>query len=265
MPIDESFGIIVLLDALGVRTIDKEVTKNYLAELDRLKSKIVMMKEIAAGVMRTSISILADDVVSKFNFRFFGDTVLMIYSIPKESDADFIKIRLIPASLIVGMLICNGLEVGIPFRGALSIGSYYSNQERSVDLGPAITDAANWYDKSDIIGIMATPNTTNYLKALYKMTSQSSANDYESPAEGLILYNVPLSNKGSRDSGKSLKTYFINWPLLIPSLYAVNISDFLSWFYDKIKDMQIPPGAVTKYSNTETFVRKCAQFILDSK
>lgn len=245
MPIDDRFGFIVLLDALGARTTDSEVSRRYLTELNGLKEKLASTKEWAA---------LSE---KNFRFRFFGDSVLMTYSIPEDSDETHIKNSLMAVLFISSKFMCDALEAGIPFRGALSIGKYLSNQERNVDLGPAITDAASWYDKGDLLGIMVTPHTTNYLKALYKVTSRSSSTQTEALGAGaLVLYNVPLS-KGYSGKIDRIETYMVNWTFVIPAYYSEpDISDWLLWFYYKIKSIQVPPGTETKYSNTEAFIRK---------
>ena len=66
-------------------------------------------------------------------------------------------------------------------------------------MGPAVSDAATWYERADWIGIHATPYTTMFLKSLLQRENQNL--DYV-----LVDYDVPLKDRGRM----LLKT--INWP-----------------------------------------------------
>ncbi len=51
------------------------------------------------------------------------------------------------------------------FRGAMAVGAFYVADERTA-LGPAISDAAAWFESADWIGVHATPRATMFIQAL---------------------------------------------------------------------------------------------------
>ena len=154
--------------------------------------------------------------------------------------------------------ICFALKRGILFRGAISIGTYLEAED--VILGPAITDAANWYDRSDMVGAIVTPATMNYLKAIAGLSSKSTKDEVHSLFPRLILYDVPLS-RSARTENKSIVTYAIEWPSLLSKYQGMDKpKDSLSIFFECIKNSPVPFGAESKYSNTEAFIKEALKW-----
>jgi hypothetical protein len=250
MSIEPKFGIIVFLDALGARTTDIAFSKDYLSKVTELKRNIIMIKgaieEVDAGLEIQSIVWNAEQL----SFRFFGDSVLIAYEfLPKHSPRSCIDCVL----FVVATLVCLALKQGILFRGAISIGKYLQNEE--VFLGPAVTDAANWYDQSDMVGALFTPATMNYLKALLGISSEYSEEKAFLPIPRLMSYDVPLS-RSAKSQPKSLKTYVVEWPSLLGTLQgAVGPKDGLLVYYESTKNLPVPIGAESKYENTEVFIK----------
>jgi hypothetical protein len=251
MNIREKSGVVVFLDALGARTIDISFSADYLNKLEEFKNEIVQTKKI----IRT-----AEDAFDKnkaiwrpkrLKFRFFGDSVLITYAVNSERE---LKRVMLGVYFLICNFICLSLKMGILFRGALSVGKYLETKD--VMLGPAITDAANWYDQPDFIGVMLTPSTTNLVKSIYRLGSKTDQVDVESPHPSLLLYEVPIS-KRSVSRGSEIQAYAVNWPGLIDLEYAPeDKKDRLLWFYNRVKALPVPVGAETKYSNTEAFIKE---------
>src|SRR5881628_2187217 len=87
----------------------------------------------------------------------FNDTVLIIL----RTGAKEPTLRNISSFFtILRKFFVDSLAHQILFRGAISIGTYYVNDDTNIVMGQAVTDAAAWYDKADWIGVHATPRAT---------------------------------------------------------------------------------------------------------
>ena len=87
---------------------------------------------------------------------------------------------------------------GTPFRGAFGVGDFYIGDTQTI-LGPAVIDAATWYESADWIGIQATPHASMFIQSLLDQSSSSLEHV-------LIDYDVPLRDRSKR----RLKA--VNWP-----------------------------------------------------
>ena len=67
-------------------------------------------------------------------------------------------------------------------------------------LGPAVSDAAAWYEQADWIGIHATPRATLFIQSLLEASSGKDLDHV------LVDYDVPLKDRSTR------KLKAINWP-----------------------------------------------------
>ena len=177
--------------------------------------------------------------------RFFGDSILFTYEITDEKRFTDYFHRL---AFVLNMLIPRAVDLGILFRGAVSVGKYIETED--IALGPAIVDVASWYDKIELFGVIATPAGTNYLKATYARQLHKSFSESE-PVPGVFrLWDVPI--KGDR----VLNTYIFDWPSHILAFTRGDIDKMLEWYYDRISHLNVPEGDERKYANTEAFVKE---------
>lgn len=241
MSLKPKFGIVALMDALGARTMSIQSSEEYLESITFLKGKIQSIYQIA---LEASSDPSALDTLAELKPRFFGDSILMTYQVQDEELLiDYLRKLVATLNCFVPIAI----ERGILFRGAISIGCYLEKQ--NVALGPAVTDAANWYEKADFIGIIATPSASHHIKAAFTKKFDPDALDCP-PGRFLVTYDVPLSD------GETLGTYALNWPDAASVIYgAMSEQPLLPWFYDRIKNFSVPPGTETKYANTEAFIK----------
>jgi len=138
--------IVALLDMLGARTADEEVT-------DRLYRSM--------GFLRERMEFRAHDMVRQGQGWIqhlpspqtlaFGDSLLFLWEVGQES-------KWLP---VVGQLLSDvfldALEKGVPLRGAISYG--HAQYDNAVVLGPAISDAAEWYEEVNALAVVVTPRT----------------------------------------------------------------------------------------------------------
>jgi hypothetical protein len=252
--IKSKFGIVVFLDALGARTTDIAVSESYLAKTANLKAEIINSKDIIRVVEEMSGETRIPWRPARLKYRLFGDSILITYSV---TSGRALMPSLLNVIFIINSFVCASIKLGILFRGALSIGKYLETID--VMLGPAITDAANWYDQPDMIGVMLTPAATNRVRAEYKINSESTQYFVESPDSNLLLYDVPISRRDGKSS-TPVRTYTANWPKLhIVAASPTEYKDALLWFYNRIRSLPVPLGTESKYSNTEAYIKKSVE------
>jgi len=241
MKLKPKFGIVVLMDALGARTMSIQSSAEYLNSIALLKREIQDLHQIT---LEEEGNPSVSDMFAKLKPRFFGDSILMTYQV---RDGELLIEYLDKLVYTLNCFVPTAMELGVLFRGALSIGYYLEKQD--VALGPAVTDAANWYEKADFIGIIATPSAAHHVKAAY--AEEYSPDALDCPLAGfLVTYNVPLSDGGT------LGTYALNWPDAMSAIHCKTYEQTpLPWFYDRVKEFSVPPGTETKYVNTEAFIR----------
>jgi hypothetical protein len=236
------FGIIVLLDALGARNMTIEMSQNYLLTVDHLRKEIHDALRITLDLDKKEKK-GAERLFNNLRPRFFADSLLMTYEVIRERQINNYLDRI---SFILNILIVQALEEGILYRGAISIGHYIENE--NIVLGPAVTDAANWYDRWNMIGVTATPATSHYIKAA-RNTSLEDVKKGVDTDEDMVLYDVPVTG------AEPQQTYTLNWPKMIQDVHAdIQRTDPLLWYYQRIKGLSVPLGSEPKYANTERFV-----------
>ena len=195
---------------------------------------------------------LGEDITAYYNAHPpeiypFGDTVLFIWDLANHPKPD---VFLLYFANIASFLMILALDKGIVFRGAMTIGDYIQNE--NVVIGPAIADAASWYELANMIGIIVTPYCGQFISSICEDIPINPTAYPPNYMAGISLsfrkYNVPL--KGGIE--ESLWT--INWPSLNGARMSSK-SIALKWYYDCIKRVPIPLGTEEKYRNTESYYR----------
>jgi hypothetical protein len=236
--LNSKFGIVVIIDALGARTQSIENSVEYIKSVEKLKQHIQDMYASAKNIIENIEEV---EPLNSIKTIFFGDTILFTLEI---KDKNKIKNYLFPISYMLNNLIPLAITEKILFRGAFSIGEYIETDD--IVLGPAVIDAANWYEKINIIAIIATPQARNYLMSneggwLASITNLSP-----------MFIEYVVANKCT----KNLNTLVLNWPSIVKTdelLKTKTQSSVEAWFYNHIKLFFIPPDDNEKYSNTEAF------------
>ena len=98
---------------------------------------------------------------------------------------------------IVTQAICESLSRGLPLRGATCFGKFEISERTSVFVGPAVDEAAEWYEQLDGIGVILTP--TAMLSASLSGATNSPWIEYTNP---------PIK------SGKLSQIQACNWPVI---------------------------------------------------
>lgn len=131
----------------------------------------------------------------------------------------------------------------ILFRGSISLGSFYVNDETNTIMGQAVTDAAAWYDKADWIGVHATPHATIVIQRWLE-------HNFTTKGNLMLDYDVPLKD------AKTIRVKAVCWPKVF---FVSSISPCRNGEEPREKLLeflamhQVPRGTESKYYNTITF------------
>ncbi|MFN7914944.1 MAG: hypothetical protein U0Q55_06365 [Vicinamibacterales bacterium] len=229
-------GLVAVLDALGAASYsDSEIAK-FLASRDRVL-KLLRQRANAAEVRGQ----IQEGAVSVFTFN---DTVLLLYRTTGS-------VRLHEAEhfgRLVRKFVADSLVEGILFRGSLSVGAFYADEDSNSVMGPAVTDAAAWYEASDWIGVMATPHAAMSITALAEKSAKAVEHVF-------IEYAVPLTRQGG-----SIKTLAINWP---KALFHERLTPFPAGakarpeLLSMLTRHRFAKGTESKYVNSVSFFDYC--------
>jgi hypothetical protein len=179
-------GLVAVLDALGVSLFSLDEAREFV----RLRDSIITFTE---QVIETRLSGLDMKRLTKFTLN---DTVVFAYQTAGHVTLDEVEqfchvLRLFETRSIVDR---------IPFRGALGLGPFYIGDSQTV-LGPAVVDAASWYERADWIGIHATPHATMFIQSLLERSPGRTLDHV------LLDYDVPIKDDKSKPRLKA-----VNWP-----------------------------------------------------
>jgi hypothetical protein len=227
-------GQIAILDALGAATYTESEIDRFLESRELVLEKL--NKRAEAGVIDKT----------RLNIFTFNDTVVIVYRSMNNvtlNDIDTFAVRL-------RAFMMHSFENDILFRGSISIGEFRSVDDKSnTVLGPAVSDAAAWYDKADWIGIAATPHATIYIQSLLERTASPKKLDHI-----LVDYDVPLKGKGS-DKRTTAKLKAVNWPkgFYVKGLRTDTTVSARSFFLSYLSRHRVPLGTESKYTNSLDF------------
>jgi hypothetical protein len=132
------------------------------------------------------------------------------------------------------------LREGILLRGAFAVGEFFHlDKATSTVMGPAVTDAAGWYESADWMGVHSTPHTTLCIDELLHPDGLIN--------HVLIEYAVPMKQ------GPSLRARAVNWPKLAYLQNGKNKvnarGQLLKWF----SEQRVPKGTESKYQRSLDF------------
>ena len=242
------FGFICIMDALGIKGAWKDM------EPDEFVKSI---KELEKG-FRGAIENVREggetySAGGKLDFQLFSDTVFITFAC---ADRDFgVKASVAQSFLhlpwfsnvVVGPF-CHALMEGLFFRGAIAQG--YFHQEESILLGPAVDDAARYYERANWLGVLLTPAAT--LAAQYAVAKWEELGISEQHA--LVEYDVPMSK------GDAERLMVVNWPAFFRQVHqgSGEKASPKQHLAGMLARHPIPPEARQKYVNALAFFDACA-------
>ena len=234
------FGAVILLDALGTKGIyGSEDGTEYVKKLFKIHSE--NQKEIRRAEKRLGIKLM--------NYSYFSDTVIIVLKMDGNMAPRSIGYNLIPLGRFCDALFSGFFLRNIMVRGCISVGRYISH--KGVIVGPAIDDAAAYYEKSDYIGLYCTPSTSLLLESGYWGHLDFPWRDDEDGHELMnYWYKYPVPLKG----GSNIIVYTVNWPFTIFRTSIEKGLDMHTFVLEQLAHKPIPPEAVSKFRNTEAYI-----------
>ena len=102
--------------------------------------------------------------LGNLNIRAFSDTIILSLSrsVDKLKENTSYPFDLNIATILIAPLYKAIIKEGIYLRGVISFGEFYISN--SIIIGPAVEEAAEWYEKSEWFGVYTTPSATYGLK-----------------------------------------------------------------------------------------------------
>ena len=192
----ESQGVVVLLDVLGTRA---NSSGQALETLKKFESFARDATESTSTALRAGerLGMRPSTLVPKI----MGDMIVLLFpGHQANGDESIILSEMGYCIHRIVQLFLRAIETQVFLRGAISYGDFvYSKRGNSV-VGPAITDAANWCEKADWIGIQLTPSCGMHLETIQNSDVKNL---------GCILFDLPMSAKSHV---RILKTWCCDWP-----------------------------------------------------
>lgn len=223
-------GLVAILDALGAANYSPAEIARFLKSRELVLQLLTEKAEAIVGEIKR-------DRLTTFTFN---DTVLLVYR--TKAAPTLREVRAF--CTLLRKFAIDSLVHRILFRGAVAIGAFYINDATNTVLGPAVTDAAAWYNRADWIGIHATPHATMLIQALVE--GNRAALDYL-----VVEYAVPLKGVPS-----TLRLAAINWP---KAFFVSTLTPCSDGEQPRPKCLallaqhQVPSGTESKYMNAMAF------------
>jgi hypothetical protein len=224
-------GVVVFLDALGVKGIwaraePESVIRSWEEVLKRLYESIEKSPKIGSvGNKPESLN---------YNIAAFSDTVIITLKCADDPAAHVPLVAKIVADAFFFALI-----KGIYFRGVIAIGKFY--QSRTLVIGPAIDEAAEWYTQPEWMGVSTAPSASFGLSRLEDQKADIS--------KWFVKYDIPSK------SGIQKSEWALAWPRECskdPSISEKNLTT-RGLILNSFANRPISVAAVSKYKNTLAF------------
>ncbi|MHB8471297.1 MAG: hypothetical protein ACYDC8_00325 [Gammaproteobacteria bacterium] len=148
-------GLVVLLDALGVSQFNLEECKDFVRKRDEVRR--VASQSYLLGLQNNN----NNQLKLKNNLKptisaIFGDTLLYAWDFDDRLPSKPVALKFL--ALWLAHILWNGIERQILYRGAMSFGEILIDKKSQTVIGPAVADAAEWYEQADWFGVVITPS-----------------------------------------------------------------------------------------------------------
>jgi hypothetical protein len=241
----EDFGIAVFLDVLGAKVSDTREAERLLKAIELLLQRaregpVEWSKRIANATSAANVDPLRVTVV--------GDAILLTWKTRGAVPGAVAR-----CGVMVKDLFVYALSMRLPLRGAIGVGDILYGRDENIVLGSGITDAANWYERADIMGVIATPLCGAFVEWLAE-----GRGDAEEPMSRIFVrYGVPL--KGDGGPAKTAEMWALAWPdAHLQRCRSASLpprKQLLGLF----TGFDVPPGAEQKYAHAEGFYDFCVK------
>lgn len=229
MGIEKQQGIVAILDALGASSYSDAEVNTFLRSRERVFERLEEYLEEKTAITRNQLKTFT-----------FNDTVVIALVCGQKAP----NLKEITAfSAVLRKFLVESMGSGLLFRGAAAIGEFRADDGTNTIMGDAVTDAAQWYEQTEWVGVHYTPRS--FLKIERIMEDASDKKEW-----ALLRCDVPVKSRAP------LCTYAVNWPKLF------KVEDQRPWDDDdppktKLLDLlarhKVPLGTEQKYMHTIAF------------
>ena len=224
-PLTKKFGLVAYIDALGT----KEMWK------DRDPQKILMTWNKFITNFEVILKLTFRENETKITFNSFSDTLIITL---ENKDVNYLLKKF---GFAVWSLIVQSIRSDMPVRGCFAIGTFYN--KKNFFIGEAISEAAQYYELPQWVGISASPSANAKIEALSKQ-DHSISNIYHK-------CSIPLKRSIEQ------KAWAVNWPGLNNAMNITNernepstlVLDAIDWNLEQVKNIDI----ALKWRNTKKF------------
>ena len=224
------YGIVIILDALGVSNYRIDETIEFIRKRNDLIKSLESFENL-------KVSKVPD--IPRVKIATFGDTIIFTWATGKNNVT-----KMLPnIGEWMRATIRWGVANEILLRGSISIGEYIA--DGSTVLGPAIADAAAWYEAAEWFGVILTPKSQLYCISLIERARNNQDPNNVSFEDCFVNYSVPLKN-----GSKCL--WAISWPYDFfaqedDKMSALEVLSTALWYFP------MPKGTESKYENSIKF------------
>ena len=265
--IHEYFGIVVIVDALGVSDYTIEECKRLVYNFEEINSQKeefleIFSKESSQPEWDGAQTI--SNVMNNVKTSQFGDTIILAFPIEDKYNLEnFVAIYFVAAHLC--SVIVQGLTLKVPFRGAISIGKFLWEDSNKRILGPAIADANDWCNTTEWFGIIFSPKAQLWLSTLLETNKSNTDVALLMPSFGNFIckYNIPLKSSLKEPLNSQINSeYFfvVAWPSFFHYLRVLDKQNKVveelngKWLFKQVlSDLSQPKGTELKYKNSVDF------------
>ncbi len=247
----QKFGLVAVMDVLGVRNDNTEQSRILLEKIQAYKARCRDFRnDHCWKMLRDKISPseynnwdLIFKKESSLDIFFLGDTFVFAFPFPKDYLGN-IGVLILKCIGLSSFFFTLAFEYDLFMRGACAIGDYLWADESTV-LGPAITDAITWHDKANWIGLHLTPTAAfHYQRHCEGIDAQAG--------EHPIPYPIPLKQGRKRMLTVNWAPDVThNWNERFDKAFRFRKKNVRKCFLDIIRNhVTIPYGVEDKYENT---------------
>ena len=236
-------GVVIILDALGTKGVWKSGDGlEYVKILNRIHRQNLWLFDRLKKMFPNALE-------SALTNQFFSDSLIITFQL-NEDIASNTGMNMMPIGRMIDGIFASFFNNHILVRGAVSVGKYACSS--GVLVGPAVDDAAEYHDKMNMAGVVATPSLSLILDSHLLNHNRLILNNEENyPDENhWIRYPVPFKNSSKSD------LHVINWPFTVKySLAKIGQYNPNPMLADMLSHNSIPFEAREKISNTIEFAK----------
>lgn len=224
-------GVVIFLDALGVKNLDTEGSCEFIRKRGEFLKEVHYIRDERAKQFKKDLDIDLPDL----DIALFQDSIIISWEDPepKQKSERYHFSFFQAAGQFLMDTITEAIRHDLFFRGAISQGEYVvniSNKNVSI-IGPAVSDAADYFEIGDWVGVIQTPNfQEKYISSLETLAEADktrlglpiTVDDVIDKYKFLFVrYIVPLSVKkidlfsSKPDSLITSREFFVSsWPIM---------------------------------------------------